>query len=51
MCSHSDTTGVSNPAPEGPLSSRVQLQPQLNTPDNQGNQGLTRHTRNFQAVC
>jgi len=26
-------TGVSSPAPGGPLSNRVQLQPQLNTPE------------------
>lgn len=38
---------LSNPAAGGPLSCRVQLQPQLNTlePSNQGH----RHTRNFQA--
>jgi len=40
--------GVSNTAPGGPVSCRVQLQPQLNTPE-PANQGRTRHTRNFQA--
>jgi len=39
---------VSIPAPEGPLSCRVQLKPQLNTPE-AANQSLSRHTRIFQA--
>ncbi len=37
---------VPNPAPGGPLSCRVQLHPQLNTPE-PANQDLIRHTRNF----
>ncbi len=37
---------VPNPAPGGPLSSRVQLHPQLNTPE-PANQDLIRHTSNF----
>ncbi len=40
--------GVSNPAPGGLVSCRVQLQPRLNTPE-PAYQGLTRHTRNLQA--
>jgi len=39
---------MSNIATGGPLSCRVQLQPQLNTPG-PANKGLTRHTRNVQA--
>ncbi len=38
---------VSNPVPGGPMSCRVQLQPKSSTPES-SNQGLTRHTRNFQ---
>jgi len=37
---------VPNPAPGGPLSCRVQLRPQLNTPE-PANQDLIRHTKNF----
>ncbi len=42
------STAVSNPAPGEPVSCRVWLQPQFNTPK-QVNQSLTRHIRNFQA--
>ncbi len=41
-------SGLSKLGPGGPVSSRVLLQPSLNTTE-AANQALTRHTRNFHA--